>query len=141
MNQKASVHFSALMKSSGPQKHEDLPPCRGLIHRTEAAWRRCVERYSGAGSETFPSGEPADGAFKDTGEKKKGAASIREHADSDDDEYHHFYYFDGVMKRVGNNFYPRYKRQGLRRRRWENTETNIFTEEEEKSQQNLLSHI
>lgn len=95
-----------------------------------------MERYSGAGLEKFSSGEPAGGAFRDTGGKKKEAASIRERADSDDDEYDHFYYFDGVMKRVRNNFYPQYERHRLRRRRRsDNIKTNTFTQEEKEESQ------
>lgn len=61
-----------------------------------------MERFAGAGSKLISSRETTTGAFKETGELEEGHTS----AHDDDDEYEHFYYFDGVLKRVRNNFYP-----------------------------------
>ncbi|CAJ1070407.1 uncharacterized protein LOC114921302 [Xyrichtys novacula] len=101
------------------QKHDNTPSCRGLIHRTEAGWKHCMRRHSGAGLNIFPSGGPT-GVSEVTGEEQKEATTITDRRGADDngnDEYDHFYYFDGVLKRVRNNFYPHYERQRLRRRR------------------------
>lgn len=130
-----------LMRSSSPQATGDNTPlCRGLIHRTEAGWRHCVERFAGMGSKTFSSREPTD-AFKDTGGQEKEHTSIRDHKDEllNDDEYDHFYYFDGVLRRVQNNFFPSHERKRLRKRSHGNTENSAFTVR--KRGDNLLSYI
>ena len=54
----------------------------------------------------FASSEPTENTFND-----------------DDDEYDHFYYFDGVLRRVHNNFYPYYRRQKGPKTSHDNTET------------------
>ncbi|KAM7392522.1 hypothetical protein PAMA_007573 [Pampus argenteus] len=83
-----------------------VPLCRGLIHRTEAGFKHCMERFAGK-TITTTSG-PSD-TFQGGGVQEKRHASIRD--DSSDDEDDHFYYFDGVLKRVQYNFYPYDKRQ------------------------------
>lgn len=111
------------MQSSRPQATDDnMPLCKGLIHRTEAGWKHCVERFAGMGSKMFPQREPTD-AFKDTEEKEK--------------EHDHFYYFDGVLRRVQNNFYPYYKRQRWRQRSHDK-ESSVFPV---RKKENLLSYI
>ncbi len=129
------------MKTSSPQTTgHNMPLCRGLIHRTEAGRRHCAERFAGMGSETLSSREPTD-AFKDTGEQEKEHTSIREHKDKllSDDEYDHFYYFDGVLRRVQNNFFPYQKRQRRRKRSHDSAENSAFKVRERG--ENLLTYI
>lgn len=116
----------------------DVPVCRGLIHRTKAGWKHCMERF--AGSKMFSSREPKQLAFRDTGEQEKEHTSIRDPKDNspDDDEYDHFYYFDGVLKRVKSHFYPRYKRQ-MSQTNAENSFPTARTKEA--THENLLSYI
>lgn len=95
-----------------PQMTDDNAPlCRGLIHRTEAGWKHCLERFAGVSS-----GEPTKDAFKDAGEQEHATDPLN------DDEYEHFYYFDGVLKRVQNNFHPYNQRQRRRKRSREDSE-------------------
>lgn len=124
------------MKSCPPQTTDDsVPPCRGLIHRTEAGLKHCMERFAG---EMFSTSEPTD-AFQDKGMQGKGHASIR---DNNEDGYDHFYYFDGVLKRVQYNFYPYYKRQRRRKRSHENTESGVsIVRNKGETYENLLSYI
>ncbi|KAG8010539.1 hypothetical protein GBF38_009648 [Nibea albiflora] len=79
----------------------DQLPKVSLIHRTEAGWKHCLERAAG-----ISSGEPADDAFKDPRERERTTSPVN------DDEYDHFYYFDGVLKRVQQNFPPPKRRRG-----------------------------
>ncbi|XP_051268133.1 uncharacterized protein LOC127370259 [Dicentrarchus labrax] len=115
---------------------DNMPLCRGLIHRTKAGWKHCVERFAGMGSKMFSSMEPA-AAFTDTEEEE--TTSIRDHKDSplSDDEYDHFYYFDGILRRVQNNFYPDYKRQKRQKRNHDNAENNVFTMRKKGDTENL----
>ncbi|XP_037607756.1 uncharacterized protein LOC119477723 [Sebastes umbrosus] len=113
---------------------DNVPLCRGLIHRTEAGWKRCTERSAGMGTKRFSSD-----AFKDTGEQwERERMFIRDQKDNliSDDEYYHFYYFDGVLKRVQNNYYPRQRR---RKRSPNNSENSVFTVRNKRD--NLLSYI
>lgn len=128
-------------ESSPPQSADDTAPplCTGLIDRTEAGWKRCMERFAGAGSKLISSRETTTGALKETGELEKGHTSV--HDDNlpadDDDEYEHFYYFDGVLKRVQNNFYPHDKSERLRGKgSHDTTERSV-----RKKGENLLSYI
>lgn len=116
----------------------DVPICRGLIHRTEAGWKHCMERF--AGSKMFSSREPTQPAFRDTGEQEKERTSIRDPKDNslNDDEYDRFYYFDGVLKRVQSHFYPRYKRQ-MSQTNVENRFPTVRTKES--THENLLIYI
>ncbi|XP_034753049.1 uncharacterized protein LOC117959827 [Etheostoma cragini] len=119
---------------------DDMPLCGGLIHRTAAGWKHCLERAARMRSKMFSSKEPTD-AFKRTGEQETGRISIREQKDNllDDEDYDHFYYFDGVLRRVQNNFYPYYKRQRLKERSLEDTENSVFTVKNKR--ENLLSYM
>lgn len=112
----------------------DVPICRGLIHRTEAGWKHCMERF--AGSKMFSSREATQPAFQDTG----GHTSIRDPKDSslNDDEYDHFYYFDGVLRRVQSHFSPHYKRQ-MSQGNVENSDSTV--RRKGATHENLLSYI
>lgn len=85
-----------------PPQPTDARLCRGLIHRTEAGWKHCVERLRG--SKRVSTEEPTH-TIQDPGGTRDGG-SLR------DDEYDHFYYLDGVLKREKSHFYPDSKRQG-----------------------------
>ncbi|XP_032395417.1 uncharacterized protein LOC116704222 [Etheostoma spectabile] len=119
---------------------DDMPICGGLIHRTAAGWKHCMERAARMRSKMFSSKEPTD-AFKRTGEQETERISIRDQKDNllNDEEHDHFYYFDGVLRRVQNNFYPYYKRQRLEKRSPEDTENSVFTVRNKR--ENLLSYI
>ncbi|KAG7238642.1 hypothetical protein INR49_030716 [Caranx melampygus] len=117
---------------------DTAPPCRGLIDRTEAGWKRCMERFAGAGSKLISSRETTTGAFKETGELEKGHASVHDDKPpDDDDEYEHFYYFDGVLKRVRNNFYPHNRSERRRGKGSHDTSERSVR----KKGENLLSYI
>ncbi|XP_061589322.1 uncharacterized protein LOC133454616 [Cololabis saira] len=112
---------------------ELVPLCGGLIQRTEAGWKHCMERFRQPASMTFPF-RAAPGA----GKLEKEPA--RNSPPSTDDENDHFYFFNGVLKRVQNNFYPDDKRH--RRRSFDNREEGV-TREREKGDTggNFLSYI
>lgn len=125
--------FPSSDESSPPQSADDTAPsCTGLIDRTEAGWKRCMERFAGAGSKLISSRESTTGAFKETGELEKGHTSVH-----DDDEYEHFYYFDGVLKRVRNNFYPHDRTERRRGKGSRDASERSVT----KKGENLLSYI
>lgn len=136
--------LNVLMKSSPPQTADDnMPLCRGLIHRTEAGWKHCVERFAGTGSKMFSSKEPM-AEFKDTGQQEIKHTPTRDNKDNilTDDGYDHFYYFDGVLKRVQYNFYPYYTRQRWQKRSHDNTENRDITARKTgDTHENLLSYI
>ncbi len=97
-----------------------------------------MERFAGTGSKMFSSTD----AFRDTGEQRHTSPAEHKENPLHDDEYDHFYYFDGVMKRVQNNFYPYYKRQKWRRRSDEKTGTSVFTDTKTgDTHENLPSYI
>ncbi|XP_056259669.1 uncharacterized protein LOC130186517 [Seriola aureovittata] len=119
-----------------PSADDRAPPCRGLIHRTEAGWKHCMERFAGAGSKLISSRETA-GAFKETGELEKG------HDDNlpeDDDGYERFYYFDGVLKRVQNNYYPHYKSERRGKGKKGDTSENLLSYIHRLTLRNKFSH-
>ncbi len=122
---------------------DNVPLCGGLIHRTEAGWKHCVERFAGTGSKMFSSRESTD-TFQDKEEQGRISPPAQQHKENfpDDSEYDHFYYIDGVMRRVQNNFYPYYKRQRRRKRSHENTGDGVFTGTKTgNSPENLLGYI
>lgn len=131
-------------ESSPPQSTGDtVPLCRGLIHRTEAGWKHCMERFAAKGSKIVSTQETMD-AFKEKGELEKKDLSFRGHDDNmlNNDEYDHFYYFDGVLKRVRSNFYPYRKIQGRRKRSNDNSESSVTSKREKgDTHENLLSYI
>ncbi|KAM3599463.1 uncharacterized protein V6R79_006115 [Siganus canaliculatus] len=101
----------AAVEKQTPEDEELL--CRGLIHRTAAGWKHCRDRLTAMGSRMSPSGEDA---FKETAEWEHASLPERRGDPPDHDEYDHFYYFDGVLRRVQQNFYPYDKRQRRRKR-------------------------
>ena len=104
---------------SPPQTADDsVPLCGGLVHRTDAGWKHCVERFAGAGSKTSSSQE-------------------RVGSDLDDDEYDHFYYLDGKLRRVQKNFYP-YHRGQRRRSSTDDSELGVRRRD---THENLLGFI
>ena len=104
---------------SPPQPADDnVPLCGGLVHRTDAGWKHCVERSAGAGLKTSSSEERTD-------------------SDLDDDEYDHFYYLDGKLRRVQKNFYPYHRGQSRRG----STDDSEFRVRRRDTQENLLGFI
>ncbi|KAM7368711.1 hypothetical protein PAMP_013023 [Pampus punctatissimus] len=97
-----------------------VPLCRGLVHRTEAGLKHCMERFAG---KTITTTRGPSDTFQGGGVQEKRHTSIRD--DNNDDEYDHFYYFDGVLKRVWHNFYPYYKKQRRSKRSHEHTESDV----------------
>lgn len=91
-------------------------PCGGLIHRNEAGLKHCMERFA---TITTPTSRPTD-ASHNTG-RVRGQTPTGDDTDDDD----HFYYFNGVLKKVRQNFYPYSKRQTRQKKRLENTESGV----------------
>ncbi|XP_035463692.2 uncharacterized protein LOC118284769 isoform X2 [Scophthalmus maximus] len=120
---------------------DTVPLCRGLIHRTEAGWKHCTERFAGTGSKMISSRESMD-AFERVVELEREHASVRDHGDSqpdddDDDGHNHFYYFDGVLKRVKNSFH--FKSRRRRKRSHDKIISSLRKKRD--SSENLLSYI
>ncbi|XP_030599164.1 uncharacterized protein LOC115789791 [Archocentrus centrarchus] len=127
-----SAHLEANHKEASDKRAQisgdGVPLCRGLIHRTKAGLKHCIERQGGTKSEILSSGDPVD-----AGELQRDSIGNNDNNHLNDEENDHFYYFDGVLKRVQNNFYPHYKRE---------THNGVPTERQKKdTRENLLSYI
>ncbi|KAG7499169.1 hypothetical protein JOB18_031102 [Solea senegalensis] len=109
--------------NSATSTGDTVPLCRGLIHRTEAGWKHCMER-----SKTV--GESVD-APEGTGEPEHEVTTpVRNHGDTQ--EYDHFYYFDGVLKRVQNTMNENRQSEGR--------SVSSVTKKEDTGE-NLLSYV
>lgn len=113
-------------RSSQQISGDTVPLCTGLIHRTKAGWKHCKERLGGI--KMFASRHPMVPGELQTDPIKDDDNSRRNY-----EENEHLYYFDGVLKRVQNNFYPHYKRE---------TESGVPAERQKRdTRENLLSYI
>ncbi|XP_047425095.1 uncharacterized protein LOC124996300 [Mugil cephalus] len=112
---------------------DTVSPCGGLTHRTEAGWKHCMERQGIARSELLSS--------RGTTESTQNTPGQRDDDPPNEDD--HFYYFDGVLKRVQNNFYPFDKTQRRRQQRSHNNRKNDVPTEAKRggSRVNFLSYI
>ncbi|KAL4004448.1 vascular endothelial growth factor A [Sarotherodon galilaeus] len=125
-----STHLD-LIHTEPPDKHakvsgDTVPLCGGLIHRTKAGWKHCKERLGG--TKMFASRHPMV-----PGELQTDPIRDDDNSRRNDEENDHFYYFNGVLKRVQNNFYPHYKRE---------THSGVPTERQKRdTRENLLSYI
>ncbi|KAM9735877.1 uncharacterized protein ACNS7B_014921 [Menidia menidia] len=81
------------------------PLCRGLIHRTEAGRKHCMDRLQLPASRSFLGNDAPDGLRDEPTRDQQGPSIVNA------DDSGHFYYFDGVLKRVWRSFYPYHERQ------------------------------
>lgn len=97
-------------------RSEPVWRCGGLVARTEAGWKHCMERLGSAASRRFSSKEAPD-------VRRPEEAPLEGSDPLSDDGNEHFYYFDGVVKKVSATFDPIIRRQRLRRSKTEKTST------------------
>lgn len=124
---------------SFPPQTTDVPLCRGLIQRTEAGRKHCEQRSIRRGW-NIPSSEEPMAAFRHAGLQEKDPTSTRDHGDTllNDDQYDNFYYFDGVLRRVPND----YKRQRRRKMSSDNTESSDLTVRNKGlTRENLINYV
>ncbi|MEQ2267939.1 hypothetical protein XENORESO_012714 [Xenotaenia resolanae] len=108
--------------------------CSGLIDRSVAGWKHCVERRGGPSSKPVSVWETSDAGKLE----KEPMRRSKQNPLSDKDD--HFYYFNGALKRVQNNVQVYYERQRRRRHSFRTTENDI-KEKWEQPQDNLQSYI